>query len=186
MTDHVVNGNEISAHPVHQRNRLGAIGGQLDVIDHLAVVHLHGDEALHMTHVFAERIFREGEERQGPDDTGTDAFSTEPFSGSAEELVRKHVHELPVPVRQEVPALDMELASCIDRMLAKSPDDRQQSWQDIHDTLQKIYHRIKSGNASSVPPSGKRKESGFPQWLKMLLAIAAVILGIVVVIRVFQ
>ena len=109
-----------------------------------------------------------------------------PFSGSAEELVRKHVHEIPVPVRQEVPALDMELASCIDRMLAKSPDDRQQSWQEIHDTLQKIYHRIKSGNASSVPPSGKRKESGFPQWLKMLLAIAAVILGIVVVIRVFQ
>lgn len=125
-----------------------------------------------------------------------------PFIGSSEELIQKHVNEFPVPVGEEVPGLDRELASFIDRMLAKSPDDRPQSWQEIRDTLQEILNRLKVDAVPGtvlVVPAVKKKLSilqwlkklvrvvlALPQWLKMLLAIGAAVLAVILAIRIFQ
>ena len=125
-----------------------------------------------------------------------------PFLGTPEELVRKHVNEAPVPVREAVPGLDRELASFIDRMIAKLPDDRPQSWMEIHDTLQEIYTRLKADSVPAAVPASPEVKKKFvlpqwlkklpaiaaalPQWLKMLLAIGAAVLAIILIIQIFR
>ena len=56
-----------------------------------------------------------------------------PFNGPMEELLQKHISQLPEPLLQRNPDMNMNLAALIDRTLAKSPDDRPQSWQEIRE-----------------------------------------------------
>ena len=111
-----------------------------------------------------------------------------PFSGRSQQLIQKHINERPVPLSQAVPSLDAELASYIDRMLAKSPDIRPQSWKEVHDTLAQILLRIKSVQDIPVSrPPEKTVKSGFvfPHWLKMLLSIAGAVFATWVIVRIF-
>lgn len=97
-----------------------------------------------------------------------------PFTGTAHELIQKHVSEYPLPLIQAAPDLDRELAEFIDRMLAKLPENRPQSWQEIRDVLQKILEREKIRSTIKAQPlknwSNKPKFK-LPQWLNMLIAI---------------
>jgi serine/threonine-protein kinase len=110
-----------------------------------------------------------------------------PFIGTAEELVRKHVSEAPVPVGEAVPGLDWELAAFIDRMIAKSPDERPQSWMEIRDKLQEIFNRLKADSVPAAVPAVEedKPKREVPQWLKMLLAIGAAVLAVVLIITLF-
>ena len=112
-----------------------------------------------------------------------------PFTGTAHELIQKHVSEYPLPLIQAAPELDKELASFIDRMLAKLPEKRPQSWQEIRDVLQKILEREKVRSTVKAQPLKAKTELSkikLPQWAVMLLAIGLSGIAAWLIIRIFQ
>lgn len=111
-----------------------------------------------------------------------------PFSGSSQQLIQKHIKERPVPLSQAAPSLDTELAAFVDRMIAKSPDVRPQSWKEIHDTLEQILQKIMSipdVPVQRLPEKKEKSEFVFPHWLKMLLSVGVAIFVTWLIVRLF-
>ncbi|MCU0722737.1 MAG: protein kinase, partial [Planctomycetes bacterium] len=65
-----------------------------------------------------------------------------PFSGHTPlEVVLKHIKEAPVPLQTKVPGLPPALCALVDEMMAKSPEERPQDYQEIVEALEKIAKR---------------------------------------------
>ncbi len=110
-----------------------------------------------------------------------------PFTGSVEALQQAHIETIPQPLFEANPDLDPELAAYIDSMLAKSPEERPQSWAEIKERLTAFKERlffsqqIPVGAAEFLSPDTKvtnwEKEAGNNH---SRLIIAAVILAVVI------
>ena len=72
-----------------------------------------------------------------------------PFTGTVEELLQSHLYVIPAPLITMNPDMDRELASFIDTMLAKDPDERPANWKKVRAELQKIYDRL-SASAQAI------------------------------------
>lgn len=110
-----------------------------------------------------------------------------PFNGKMEDLLNMHISQMPVPMLQRNPDMNVNLASLIDRTLAKSPDDRPQSWQEIRETLEAIYQELYPLKTEPVSKNiiGNRRDAApkpMPQWVKMLFAIAAAFAVILIIV----
>ena len=111
-----------------------------------------------------------------------------PFNGPMEELLQKHISERPEPILQRNPDMNMNLAALIDRTLAKSPDDRPQSWHEIRKTLELIQKemypdkRENAGNLAIAEKNEKKRPSSMPQWAIMLFAMAAAFAVLMIII----
>ncbi len=61
-----------------------------------------------------------------------------PFTGTPQEIIAKHITEIPVPVRDLTPSVPKSLSDIIARCLAKSPSDRFESAMDLWRELQTV------------------------------------------------
>lgn len=99
-----------------------------------------------------------------------------PFNGKMEDLLEMHIRKTPDPLLHRNPDMNVHLAALIDRMLAKSPADRPQSWQEIRETMENIRSEMFPAHTQPVsnkiedePPTAKRRP--MPLWMKMLFSI---------------
>jgi tRNA A-37 threonylcarbamoyl transferase component Bud32 len=74
------------------------------------------------------------------------------------EACAKHLHDTPPRVREIVPALPSALQSLLDRLLAKSPDDRPGSMREV----ERAFAAIGSGDAAAVAATMATGEAHAP------------------------
>ena len=103
-----------------------------------------------------------------------------PFDGNMEDLLNKHIYEIPRPLLQRNPDMNVQMANLVDRMIAKSPENRPASWCEVKETLITIMQTLEKESASAHAETLKEENpeeqsKSFPGWLKMLIAIAAAI-----------
>ena len=108
-----------------------------------------------------------------------------PFNGKMEDLLNMHISQVPQPMLQRNPDMNVHLAALIDRMLSKSPADRPQSWQEVRETLETIREELYPEKTEPVrnaiiEKSKKSISKPMPQWAKMLIAIAAAFAAILI------
>ena len=65
-----------------------------------------------------------------------------PFRGTMESVLQQHVDVVPPPLASVNPAVDRELAGCIDSMISKAPVDRPGDWKEIKTVLSGIRKRL--------------------------------------------
>ncbi len=65
-------------------------------------------------------------------------------------LMQKHMDEIPVPVKERNSAISDGCSALIDKMLAKNPEDRYQSWQELIDEAKNV---LATGGKSAATPS---------------------------------
>ena len=70
------------------------------------------------------------------------ACGAAPFTGTVDEILQSHIYKDPVPLFNMNPDMDKELASFIDRMLAKNPADRPADWKKVRAGLMTIKRRL--------------------------------------------
>jgi serine/threonine-protein kinase len=102
-----------------------------------------------------------------------------PFRGNTETLLRCHL-EVPAPPLSSVnPDVPPELAEFTDRMLAKSPDDRPQSWQEVKSFLEEFRdRRFRTAKPATAPEPEQKKRSGESPLPRILLGVAFAVLGV--------
>lgn len=100
-----------------------------------------------------------------------------PFRGDTETIIRHHI-ETPAPsLAAADPDVPPELAEFTARLLAKSPDDRPQSWREVKEFLEAFRASRRPVEVTALPePTG---ESPLP---RILLASAAILLGLVLAV----
>ncbi len=77
-----------------------------------------------------------------------------PFRGKNRiEVMLKHTKEMPVPPHQLVSGLDPNLSDFIFKMMAKNPEERFQTYDELLDELNQVYKRSNSEMQIQVPPS---------------------------------
>jgi len=102
-----------------------------------------------------------------------------------DDLLNMHISQAPQPLLQRNPDMNVRLASLIDRMLAKSPADRPQSWQEVRETLETIRKELcpekpEQLRSAIIEKPKKHLNKPMPQWAKMLIAIAAAFAAILI------
>ena len=102
-----------------------------------------------------------------------------PFRGDTETLLRCHL-EKPAPKLSSVnPDVPPELAEFTDRMLAKSPDDRPQSWSEVKAFLEEFSaRRFQVATPDAAPEPEKKQRSGESPLPRIILGVAFAVLGI--------
>ena len=71
------------------------------------------------------------------------------------------------------------MAALVDRMLAKSPNDRPQSWQEIAETLKKIrQNELYRCKFSSPAPTAAAK--GKSESISLIITILAILAGLLI------
>lgn len=83
-----------------------------------------------------------------------------PFDESdTEKVMRCHINEQPEPLTGRLPLFPPEISAFIDRMLAKNPDDRPSSWQEVVDFMTAARQRHLAIPLLPPPPrnSGRKK-----------------------------
>ena len=108
-----------------------------------------------------------------------------PFNGKMDDLLNMHISQAPQPLLQRNPDMNVHLASLIDRMLAKSPADRPQSWQEVRETLETIRKELcpekpEQLRSAIIEKTEKHLHKPMPQWAKMLIAVAAAFAAILI------
>ncbi len=106
-------------------------------------------------------------------------------------LMQKHMDELPVPVREKNPDVSEGCSALIDKMLAKEPEDRHQSWQELMDDANDVINSEgKVGKKSGASSKAGGGTASNPFEAKSPLAIggiiAAVIFLIVIIVLVLK
>ncbi len=80
-----------------------------------------------------------------------------PFPGSnAQEVMDRHLHENPEPLRLRYPKVPLGLSEFIGRMLAKAPERRPQSWQEVLAGLRQCQFYLANLAGSGNSGSGKK------------------------------
>ena len=104
-----------------------------------------------------------------------------PFKGKMEELLEHHINTLPEPLLRRNPDMNISMAALVDRMLAKSPAERPQSWQEIVETLKNIQQSELSTVQTTIaaPAPADAAEPG-PGKISVVIAILAVLAGILI------
>jgi len=105
-----------------------------------------------------------------------------PFrSGDWFELARMHVEQPPEPPRRHRPDLSRRLERIILRCLAKHPDDRYASAEELLADLQAVERASRTTESIGLAPAALPRPEAWPrsrlsQWLLPLAAIAVVVL----------
>jgi serine/threonine-protein kinase len=116
-----------------------------------------------------------------------------PFSGSDNEVARKHLYETPVPVDRINPRIPARLARIIDMAMSKQPDERFRTADHMRQALADFRQRGEGQTGYYAPPSGPVARpapapavaSGAPaagtDWIAMTLGLFAIVavLGLV-------
>jgi len=95
-----------------------------------------------------------------------------PFVGETPlDIMKRHVQERPVPLRNLNPALDAGLEALVMRMLAKKPAQRPQSAQEVSDALEAILHHslhpgVPDRRASSMGVSAVGRPPSAPHMIE--------------------
>ena len=90
-----------------------------------------------------------------------------PFRGEVDEVLRSHLDQTPLPLAEVNPGLDRELASFIDRMIAKAPVDRPGSWAEVRDFFRSCLDRdccrtnLKKADLKKLADSGESEPDHF-------------------------
>lgn len=102
------------------------------------------------------------------------------------ELARMHVEDSPTPPSERRPGISHRVERIVLRCLAKHPDDRYASADDLLDDLRQVQAGTRKTSDILVPPprSARFPERGgrsAPAWLKVTLGVVLVVLIAVVV-----
>jgi serine/threonine-protein kinase len=132
--------------------------GEVKVADFGLSRSLTGDQPLHLTQsgvTLGTPLYMSPEQVQGqPVDHRSDIYSfgvtcyhmltgRPPFQGShAFEVALQHVQGTPIPLTEARPDLPASLGQLVQRMMAKSPDDRPQNGREILRELAKLRDRV--------------------------------------------
>ena len=67
---------------------------------------------------------------------------TAPYQGTLDEIIAGHLSGTPVPLFQQNPEMDREMADFIDSMIAKSPEERPADWKEVRRVFGEIRKRL--------------------------------------------
>ncbi|MFQ5705568.1 MAG: serine/threonine-protein kinase [Gemmatimonadales bacterium] len=99
-----------------------------------------------------------------------------PFIGpDASDILRKHVEEPPVPIREINPTIPVDFAEAIMRCLKKDPWDRFSTAKELGSALESVT--FFSGRGETAPSEAS---SGIPYIIVALIAVVALFIGILV------
>ncbi|HTD16362.1 MAG TPA: protein kinase [Chthoniobacterales bacterium] len=102
-----------------------------------------------------------------------------PFTGTTFEVISQHLHS-PLPLEQ-LKQIPLPVVGLLRKMLAKSPDERQQTPSELRAELRALKQTLEispSRPAETVPPSAGKSRFGVRMWLflgGLTLVIASVI-----------
>jgi serine/threonine-protein kinase len=94
-----------------------------------------------------------------------------PFSGSVDELLMSHVNGVPDKVLERNPDFPVKLAHFIDRLIAKDPAERPESWREIGAFLRSSP----TAAVTDIPEIKQTKKSGVVIAIIITAVIAALI-----------
>ena len=69
--------------------------------------------------------------------------------------------------------MDIKFADLIDRMLAKSPDHRPQSWHEVEYSLREIENKMLAAPRKQDKLVQHKASSGTSVWFKLIICIVA-------------
>ena len=101
-----------------------------------------------------------------------------PFRGDTETLLRCHLEVPAPPLAAANPDVPPELAEFTARMLAKSPEERPGSWQEVKDFLEAFRDSRRPADAEEEQPVEKENKGDSPL-PRILLTVAAILLGLI-------
>ena len=101
-----------------------------------------------------------------------------PFRGDTETLLRLHVETPAPPLAAANPDVPPELAEYTTRLLAKSPEERPESWQAVKDFLEAFRASRRPADTAEAQPEEQESQGDSPL-PRILLTIAAVLLGLI-------
>jgi serine/threonine-protein kinase len=101
-----------------------------------------------------------------------------PFRGNTETLLRCHLEVPAPPLSSANPDVPPELAEFTDRMLAKSPDDRPQSWHEVKTFMEEFRDRRFQTAVAAEPEPPQNDSSGESPLPRILLGVAFAVLGV--------
>ena len=101
-----------------------------------------------------------------------------PFTGKTpQEIAEKHISEMPVPPSQINPAVPKELEAIVLKALAKKPEDRFASAEEMYAQIRRALDELDTGSGRRRAGNGRSKRRrGFVWTRRMILALFAVIL----------
>ncbi len=97
------------------------------------------------------------------------------------DAIRRVCDDRPRPIRETNAQIPSSLVTIIDRLLAKQPEERFQSAQEVAELLGKLLANRQQGGSMSfaVPPSKAARPRRFPRrWLAMAATLCAVVAGL--------
>jgi len=97
-----------------------------------------------------------------------------PFTGQPDSILKKHIEEAPVPIRDINPTIPKDFADAIMRCLEKDPWDRFNTTKELADTLEAVIFSTQRESAAA------EARTGMSGSLVALLVAAALLLGALV------
>lgn len=97
-----------------------------------------------------------------------------PFSGKPEDVLKKHIEEAPVSIREINPSIPKGLADAIMRCMAKDPWDRFHTVKELGDVLESVTFSTQRETTST------EAHPGWTGSLATLIAVTALLVGILV------
>ena len=95
-----------------------------------------------------------------------------PFSGQPDDVLKKHVQEAPVSIRDVNPTIPKDFADAIMRCLEKDPWKRFQTAKELGNTLRSVtFSTQRESQATQV-------NTGLSSTLVVLIAVAAILVGV--------
>lgn len=117
-----------------------------------------------------------------------------PFLGDdPEEVMNSHLNKQPVPLKELNRELNPAISDLIDRLLAKNPEERPESWKEvakaigkIHDVERKVFYKaaIHDADSSELLPS-LTEEDSFGWFIKLFKYLAATVFLMLIFIGVY-
>ncbi len=104
-----------------------------------------------------------------------------PFTDNAPILLmQKHMDEIPIPVKDRNPAVSSGCSALIDKMLAKEPNDRQATWNELIAHARGVIES--PGKDAGKAPGSTAADSAKPLQAKSPLAMVGIGVAVVVII----
>ena len=100
-----------------------------------------------------------------------------PFAGSLRDVLTAHIHSEPTPPTQFNPSVPPSLESLILRMMAKDPNHRPASMDEVAQVLQGLAEPEARAIAQVAPPAGPQARASANTWLVPAIAALLACLG---------